>query len=161
MLFVRIVHVDGIARHNICCQHIPCPCPKQGTLFIPRMNDGGFQNWRFCKSRNYTGHVCLIVLVVFAGVSSSSFPRRRARKASASFSSTRKKWPGSTRSMRQISSVSLGNVHSSTSAAASQLTENQSSEWSSKSEISKGDFFNQAYLAQRNTYPRAPVCKRI
>src|SRR5216684_8961031 len=81
-----------------------------------------------CQSRNGTGHVCLMVLVVFVVVSSSSFPRHRARKASASCSSTRKKWPGSTRRMRQISPGSFGNVHSSTSAAASQLTENQSSD---------------------------------
>src|SRR6266849_7469236 len=74
-----------------------------------------------CQSRNETGHVCLIVLVVCAGVSSSSFPRRRPRKASASFSSTREKWPGFTRRMRQISPVSFGNLHHSTSAAASQV----------------------------------------
>lgn len=52
---------------------------------------------------------------------SASFPRRRARKASASFSSTRKKWPGSIRSIRQISPVSFGNLHHSTPAAASQV----------------------------------------
>src|SRR5713101_3105986 len=74
-----------------------------------------------CQSRNGTGHVCLMVLVVFVVVSSSSFPRHRARKASASCSSTRKKWPGSTRRMRQISPGSFGNLHHSTSATASQV----------------------------------------
>src|SRR5713226_3328284 len=43
MLFVCILHVDKYTRCNVRCQHIPLPLPQQGTLFIPGMNDQGFQ----------------------------------------------------------------------------------------------------------------------
>jgi len=43
MLFVRIFHVDNYSRCNTVRQHIPTLAPAKERLFIPRMNDGGFQ----------------------------------------------------------------------------------------------------------------------